>query len=141
MCTIVPICYVQYVFSLQVSTIGTVLVFFMLCSQLPAMYTVIRYTKSVANLSVLPTCGQMANFATWVVYGFYKSDPNIWRVNLIGVGFAVFYLTVFLIYATGANRTALYQTLLAVLVVLGGAEVALAFLVHDSSLQLTLMGA
>lgn len=84
-----------------VSITGTVFVFFLLCSQIPAFYNVIRHTKSVEHLSVGPTLGQGSNFVLWVVYGLVQSEAAILRVNAIGVGFTVVYLGIFLVYARG----------------------------------------
>jgi solute carrier family 50 protein (sugar transporter) len=123
-----------------VALAGTALVFLMLSSQLPAMWRVIRYTRSVAGLSVAPTVGQLANFATWVIYGLTKDDWSIVRVNLIGCGFGVFYLAIFLCYASGSNQTQLHKLLVGSVLLIGGTETAFYLGVSDHNLRLTLMG-
>lgn len=123
-----------------VSTIGTVLVFLMLCAQLPAVATVVR-KRTTGNLSVLPTLGQISNFVTWTCYGFFKGDPNIIRVNLIGIGFGAFYLAVFGVFTPkGAPQRTLWRLFGLLFAVTAAIECALIFLVKDPELRLTLMG-
>jgi uncharacterized protein with PQ loop repeat len=87
------------------------------CMQLPAMYTVIFKTKSVEHLSVAPTVGQASNFAMWVVYGIVGNELAVLRVNAVGVGFAVVYICIFLIYATKQNFKILVISLSATIVI------------------------
>jgi len=91
----------------DVSIAGTTVVCLLLLAQLPAMYTVITKTKSVAHLSVAPTVAQMANFVSWVVYALFGNIIAVLRVNVIGVAFGIGYLTVFFVYARGRQWWAL----------------------------------
>ncbi len=122
-----------------VSTIGTVLVFLMLCAQLPAVATVVR-KRTTGNLSVLPTLGQISNFVTWTVYGYFKGDPNIIRVNLIGMGFGAFYITIFGLFTPKSGQRTLWRLFGTLFLVTAAIECFLVFLVKDPELRLNLMG-
>lgn len=87
-----------------ISTAGTVLAACLFSAQLPAMYFVAFRGAPISKLSFLPTIGQAGNFAAWVVYGLFANESAVLRVNVIGCGFAAFYVLMFLIYSTGAAR-------------------------------------
>lgn len=122
-----------------VSTFGTIMVFIMLSAQLPAIYSVVTKTKSVEHLSVAPTVGQLANFVTWTIYAVAKGDPNILRVNVLGIAFAVGYLAVFFWYAVGRNRRLLYALTAALLLLVGALEAAFVFGITDETARQTAM--
>ena len=104
-----------------VSDVGTGVAALLMASQMPVMYTVITKTHSVAHISVLPTVGQFSNFLCWVVYGLVAPEMALLRVNGIGVGFALIYITIFLIYAKGAHWWQFVYTISAMAVLFGGA--------------------
>ena len=85
------------------------------------MYLVAFRRAPIAKLSFLPTLGQAGNFAAWVVYGLVANEQAVLRVNVIGCGFAAFYVLMFLVWSTGAAR-------LRVAGMAAGAAVALAAL-------------
>jgi hypothetical protein len=97
------------------STAGTVMVVLLLCSQLPAMYGVVFKGTGVDKLSPIPTVGQMGNFVSWVVYALVADEIALLRVNAIGVGFGVLYLSIFLVYTRGPKLRQLLVFLTAVL--------------------------
>lgn len=103
----------------DVSIAGTVVVVLLLLAQLPAMWTVVTKTRSVAHLSVGPTVAQMANFVSWVVYGLVGKVVAVLRVNAIGVAFGLGYLAVFLAYARGPHWWSLVRLIIAAVVIFG----------------------
>eukprot|EP00386_Alphamonas_edax_P012097 GDKI01037934.1.p1 GENE.GDKI01037934.1~~GDKI01037934.1.p1 ORF type:complete len:260 (-),score=68.33 GDKI01037934.1:37-816(-) len=119
---------------------GTVLVFFMLCAQLPAMWTVVFRTKSVENLSVLPTIGQLMNFTAWTLYGIEVNDASVLQSNVIGIFFAVGYLCVFTTYSKPQSRHRLLKLLGIVCAVFGAVEIAIFLAVTDKDTRVTALG-
>ena len=101
------------------SIAGTVCVVFLLLSQLPTLFLIYKRKLTVADVSVLPSLGQGANFVTWVLYGIASDTPAILRVNVIGCAFALVYILFFLSYSVGANRRQIVAQLTGTITLIG----------------------
>lgn len=100
----------------DVAHVATAVVILLLLAQAPAMHKVIRHLKSTEHLSIVPTLGQASNFISWSVYGLWKGDINLWLVNVIGIGFAAVYTSIFLAYARGKQLKTLLVALASIFV-------------------------
>ena len=102
-----------------VSYTGTAVACILIASQCPLMWEVYKGKRSINDMSPWPTVGQMANFLSWCVYGLEQGDPNILRVNVIGVVFCLGYFGMFCAYATGPARATFFKLLVAFVLVQG----------------------
>ncbi|ERN06624.1 hypothetical protein AMTRI_Chr01g112820 [Amborella trichopoda] len=89
-----------------VGIIGNVISFGLFLSPMPTFYMIWK-KRAVEHFSAVPYVATLLNCMMWVLYGLPIVHPNsILVVTINGVGFVLesFYLTMFLIYSTKAQR-------------------------------------
>ncbi|KAG6496404.1 hypothetical protein ZIOFF_044271 [Zingiber officinale] len=81
-------------------------------SPMPTYIQIIK-SKDVKKFSPIPYLATLLNCLLWFFYGLPIVHPNsllVITINSIGIAFEVFYLTVFLIYASRQSRKLVIQT-------------------------------
>lgn len=81
------------------------------------------------------------NFISWVLYALQNGDGNLLRVNVIGCGFMVLYLGIFLTYTRGSAWYKLVGMLTAGCVLGGAVESSIIYLEGNKDTRITLLGA